>query len=181
VRHYDVSYYILSHYRAAVQVDGVLLFVRNDLSTSPDQLAALPLSERPTFTDLYARSSACPWGLIADYSDQRPSRNAQARSVKSATTRLPDGSYREVVERPADANRYRWLEIETDGGFKPDEFFVSASGAHEQGISFSTDVRSPNRYLVQVGACAQWWGFGGATFVIDHAHAQHIRSYRLIS
>jgi hypothetical protein len=180
VRHYDVSYYILTHFRPLALVDSVLLFVRNDVHVPMSRLTALPIRGRARFTNLYAAAGRCSWGLFADVSDQHPAASARSVELEPRTSRQSDGSYLETLRLPPDARDYRWLEITTDGSFVPDQFFVASDGNPSKSISFSTDDRSPNRYLVQVGACALWWGFDTPNFGINHQHPQNIRSVRLI-
>ena len=110
VRHYDVSSYILSHYRPFIRINGISLFLRNDIPVPLEKLSSLSIHGTGVLDDLYQSTGPCPWGLVANVSDQRPSAHARATTVQFHQEQLADGTYSEVIDRPADATAYRWLE-----------------------------------------------------------------------
>ncbi|HEX6507623.1 MAG TPA: hypothetical protein VF221_08335, partial [Chloroflexota bacterium] len=67
VRHYDVSQYILDHYRPLLSTHTQLLLapVSSDLSAA--QASALPLSEPVVTDDLYFSASPCDWGYAPNF------------------------------------------------------------------------------------------------------------------
>src|SRR5439155_27087401 len=59
VRHYDVSYFILTHYRPIARVDEILMFARKNIEVPRDRLAALPIEGTLELDGLYHASSPC--------------------------------------------------------------------------------------------------------------------------
>jgi len=73
VRHYDVSQWLLDHYRPWMSIQGDLLYIRNDLNP-PDPASLAPrLSQAPIVDDLIDRVPLCQWGtspMFLDNDDQ---------------------------------------------------------------------------------------------------------------
>ncbi len=72
VRHYLVSSYILRNYRPFVSIGGYLLYVRNDLHPTPEEIEALGLQGTPHFDDLPFRAGTCDWGYAPHFFNQKP-------------------------------------------------------------------------------------------------------------
>jgi hypothetical protein len=77
---------------------------------------------------------------------------------------------------------YRWLEIDTAGGFRQDQWsLIDAAGAdsgHE--VTFGTLDRSPAHFRVHVGSCAQWHGYAPATLLLSYGVVQDVTAVRLL-
>jgi hypothetical protein len=77
---------------------------------------------------------------------------------------------------------YRWLEIDTAGGFRQDQWsLIDVAGAdsgHE--ITFGTLDRSPAHFRVHVGSCAQWHGYAPATLLLSYGVVQDVTAVRLL-
>jgi hypothetical protein len=69
VRHYDVSQYVLEHYRPWVSVHGQLFYLRNDID--PPDLASLAaeVSVAPRTGDLAGEVLPCDWGTAPAFLD----------------------------------------------------------------------------------------------------------------
>ena len=69
VRHYDVSQYVLEHYRPWVSVHGQLFYLRNDID--PPDLASLAaeVSVAPRTGDLSGEILPCDWGTAPAFLD----------------------------------------------------------------------------------------------------------------
>ena len=73
VRHYDVSQWLLEHYKPWMSIHGDLLYVRSDLSPPDPATLAPSLSEEPIVDDLIDRVPPCQWGtspMFLDNDDQ---------------------------------------------------------------------------------------------------------------
>ncbi len=79
---------------------------------------------------------------------------------------------------------YRWLEIDAPKtGFQQGFFSVfdrPSRPAAGREIAFQTLARSPDRYVVPVGSCAQWHGYGGSPLYLAVSPDQDISGVRLI-
>jgi hypothetical protein len=70
VRHYDVSQWVLEHYRPWVALDHQVLYLRNDIEQPPaDQLAPDVSAEPVTGDGLIFELPACDWGLAPAFLD----------------------------------------------------------------------------------------------------------------
>jgi hypothetical protein len=79
---------------------------------------------------------------------------------------------------------YRWLEVDAGpSGFRKGTFTVydrQTRPSMGREITFQTLDGSPGRYIVPVGSCAQWHGYGGRRLFINHDTPQDISAVRLI-
>ncbi|MHB1774814.1 MAG: hypothetical protein ACYCU7_02325 [Acidimicrobiales bacterium] len=66
VRTYDVSRYLLSHYRPVLDYDGQLIMLRNDLTTRRRPLPSLPPGSFTT-SNLYFATPVCTFGDIPNF------------------------------------------------------------------------------------------------------------------
>jgi hypothetical protein len=79
---------------------------------------------------------------------------------------------------------YRWLEVDAgDAGFRHDTFTVydrqnRPSVGRE--ISFQTLDRSPHRYLVPIGSCAQWHAYSARSLFLNFKSDEDVAGVRLI-
>jgi hypothetical protein len=81
VRHYDVSEYVLDHYRPLLSVHDFLFMARNDsrLELQPGLASRL---KRPPVTDgLYFRAFPCDWGYAPNFLTTGPAEADRARAV----------------------------------------------------------------------------------------------------
>jgi hypothetical protein len=179
VRHYEISQYILDNYKPLLDVHGQLIFVDADISVASPKSMGLSLSS-PIVTDgLYFMAEQCDWGYSPNFFSVTP-RPVQGRSAASVA-RQSSGT-RVQLSLPAGARwtDYQWLEIDARR-LAPDNLHISDSGSGGQRvISFSTLPDSPSRYLVRVGSCAQWHGYGNAPLTLSGNVSQDITQVRLL-
>ncbi|HEV7677217.1 MAG TPA: hypothetical protein VGQ42_01455 [Candidatus Dormibacteraeota bacterium] len=169
VRHHIVAAWILDHYTPLADVDGQLVMVGNDVSGASPQPA-----------DLYAQSGACDWGDIPTFLSTAPGGGEMA----AATTAWTGPAHGTVqIELPAGHRwtDYRWIEVDAAQGFGNAAFTLS-QGQSDDGhaIRFGTLQRSPAHYLVHVGACGQWHGFGSAPLVLTSNGTETLSAVRLL-
>lgn len=67
VRHYDVSQWLLDHYRPWVAVDGEILYLRNDIDPPPLAAFAGDLGSEPVTEGLSSVMPQCGWGYAPQY------------------------------------------------------------------------------------------------------------------
>jgi hypothetical protein len=68
VRHYDVSAWILDHYRPLLATHSTTIYARRDMP-SPSQVG-LHLTERPVTRGVQFRSQPCTWGFVPNFLDR---------------------------------------------------------------------------------------------------------------
>jgi len=78
---------------------------------------------------------------------------------------------------------YRWLEIDTNSGFRADTWTVSDSTADQpqREVIFKTLERSQTAFRIYVGSCAQWHGYGSVPLYIGHDQIQDVKRVRLLA
>lgn len=88
------------------------------------------------------------------------------------------------LPRGADWTDYRWLEVEAGaGGFRDGSFTIydrQLRSLPQREISFQTLDRSPRRYVVPVGSCAQWHGYKDRRLFLGFGPGQKVAAVRLI-
>jgi hypothetical protein len=83
------------------------------------------------------------------------------------------------LELPSGSADYDWLEIR--GELAPDWFTLTDRPTHgNRAIAFRTLEDEGDRYLVRVGSCPQWRGYGEHPLLLLHNRAQDIVSIRLL-
>jgi hypothetical protein len=175
VRHYDVSRYLLDHYRPLLRSHGFLVFARNGAQTPPVSDVATKLDEPAQTTDLYFRTFPCDWGYTPDFLTIRPQSEAGAVTVQ------PE---RGVLQVPAGlAAHFGWLEVEGTSVFTRTSFELSdraaANSDERRTIRFRTRGGT-DRVRIQVGSCSQWHGYRSRTLYLRVDPPQQIRAVRLL-
>jgi hypothetical protein len=82
VRHYDVSNYILDHYRPLLSSHSFVLMGRNGAGLAPPSVFGSQLKERPTTDQLYFRTLPCDWGYAPNFLRTGPSSRDASESVE---------------------------------------------------------------------------------------------------
>lgn len=174
VRHYDVSRYLLDHYRPLLHSHGFLVFARNGARTPSVSDVASKLDETAQTTDLYFRTFPCDWGYTPDFLTIHPQSEARAVTLR------PDHG---VLKVPAGLAHFGWLEVEGTSTFKQTSFELSDRAAG------NTDERRTIRFRtrggtdtvrVQVGSCSQWHGYRSRTLYLRTDPPQPIGAVRLL-
>jgi hypothetical protein len=87
-----------------------------------------------------------------------------------------------VLNRPTDAGRYHWLEIETRTPLHANSFALSDRanlGNPASSITFNTLDRGARTVRVQIGACSQWRGFRGPLY-LSMSRSEEVTSVRVV-
>ncbi|MGZ4735425.1 MAG: hypothetical protein ACXV8R_07460 [Acidimicrobiia bacterium] len=105
VRHYDVSRYLLTHYRPVVGVDRIVYLLRNDLPFDPASIDRLSLTSIPQFAALNQGPQICDWGAAPERFAPEPARGAKrsgplALTPVDATVYLGGWAVDPVTGRP---------------------------------------------------------------------------------
>jgi hypothetical protein len=180
VRHYEISAYLVDHYRPVIIAGGNLLMLRNNLALPPGWPSGIDLNVPPIPQNLYFYTMPCDWGYAPNFLEVDPS----PEEVDAIDLPIPPTSgQRRLVEfeAPPEFQTYDWLEIQTPRGLRADRFILSdGSDFVNGGIHFRTLKGSGPRYLVRVGSCLQWHGYSGGRLVLLHDRPQDIVAVRLL-
>lgn len=175
VRHYDVSGYLLDHYRPLLHSHGFLVFARNGAHLPPVSDLTSRLEEPAQTTDLYFRTFPCDWGYTPDFLTIHP------QSESGVVTLQPEHG---VLQVPAGlAAHFGWLEVEGTSTFKQTSFELSdrpaANSDKRRTIRFRTRGGT-DAVRVQVRSCSQWHGYRSRTLYLRTDPPQPIRAVRLL-
>jgi hypothetical protein len=194
VRHYDVSQYILDHYRPLLSVDGQIIYADEAAHLPPPESLHLHLSQPPVTDLLPFRGQVCDWGYAPNFLSISPPPPAHEMSpIRLTVTGV--GSEGNDVSTSGEAqwltlsppsgrswSDYRWLEIEVRGSLQTDEWVLSDKRSIDQEppITFKTLGGSSHIYKVYVGNCAQWHGYQAVPLYVGHSQSQAIDAIRLL-
>jgi hypothetical protein len=196
VRHYDVSQYILDHYRPLVSVDGQIIYADGAVDLPSPESLHLHLSQPPVTADLPFRAGTCSWGYAPSFFSISPPPPAHELppvelSLADVGSRVgsgnsPSGKSRWVRLVPPGGHHwsdYRWLQIEIRGSFRDDAWVLtdSPSAGDRPPIAFRTLSGSSHPYRVLVGSCPQWHGYQAEPLYVGYDQLQSISAIRLLS
>jgi hypothetical protein len=189
VRHYDVSRYLLAHYRPFADVDGQTIYVI-DTAHLPDPASLkLPLSQPLVVTDLPFRGFDCDWGYSPNFLSVSPASVSPVppqpgASASSATvTRENQNSILLIPPAGHRWSDYQWIEVNAASSFTTSTMTLADqpnSAGERRAITFATSPTSPSAYRFPIGACSQWRGYGSAPLHLSMTTHQDIRGIRLL-
>ena len=179
VRHYDISRYLLDHYKPFMSYDGYTLFAKSGRTIPRAKLSSLT-SIPPSFENLAFPVHQCDWGYTPNFFSLKP-RAGAARTGPLAGTPVAGAPTSTVrYELPPDPKHYHWLELTATKPLADDSFVLTNNGDPAHAITFKTLPRSGHRYRVMLSNCSQWRGFKGGSVLLSHTAAQGDISVRLV-
>jgi len=183
VRHYDISQYLLDNYHPLLDVQSQLILVENDANVPSPAALNLKLTRPLAVNNLYFDAPACDWGYTPNFFSVTPTPNPGRPAVSLPVSRPSAGTQPLALTLPPGSRwtDFQWIEIETGSHFV-DDTFVLSDGSHDgrHHVTFKTLPDSPGHYLVRVGNCIQWRGYGGSRLQLAHGQPQDITALRLI-
>ena len=182
VRHYEISQYLLDNYHPLLDVQSQLILVANDASVPTPNALGLKLNKPLAVNNLYFDAPACDWGYTPNFFSVTPTPNPGRPPVLLPIARPTAGVQPVGLMLPPGARwtDFQWIEIDTGSQFVDDTFVLSdgSSDVRHQ-VTFKTLPDAPRQYLVRVGNCIQWHGYGGS-LRLAHSQPQDITAIRLI-
>jgi hypothetical protein len=156
VRHYDVSGWLLRHYRPVVSYFGNVIYASNSTAVSMAALQALPLAHPLDMTtDLYTDAvNACDWGYVPNFFSQQPSAGGSSQPLSIADA----GRHEILTGRVTQGSTFDPAPVQV---FATAHGAVIASGRIDQqlsvfpsgiGFGFELDVPLTNRSPSEVSA-----------------------------
>jgi hypothetical protein len=170
VRHYDVSRYLLTHYRPFKELRGNLLMVRNDTDWASEGKVSRTGYEQ------------CNWGTVPYF--WRESAAAKTDGGLPFTTRSEGGAFVTEIAVPNGTFGKPRLELELD---RMDDDFVVLTDRPEgfenarAQIAFRGTKHDERAvYPIEVGSCYQWYRFEGEKIYLRSGKQLAIRSIRIV-
>jgi hypothetical protein len=159
VRDYDISQYLLDHYRPFADVDGQVIYVRDDASvTIPNSLQAA-LGPALSLTDLPFQYADCNWGYTPEFLDVQPPSGGSGVVVGGGTAPAIDWALSEPSGHVwAD---YQWIQL-TIASHSPAAAFTLSDqevAGENHDITFQTLPGGQASYRFPIDACPQWHGY----------------------
>jgi hypothetical protein len=159
VRDYDTSQYLLDHYRPFADVDGQIIYVRDDAPvTIPASLQA-ELGPALNVTDIPFQYPDCGWGYIPEFLTVRPPAGESGVVVGGGSAPAIDWALSEPSGQSwAD---YHWIQL-TIASHSPGASFILSDqevAGENHDITFQTLPGGQVSYTFPIGACPQWHGY----------------------
>lgn len=158
-REYDISQYLLDHYRPFADVDSQLIYVRNDENVTIPASLRLALGSELSAGDLPFQYPDCTWGYAPEFLDVQPSVGESGVVVGGGGG--PSEAW--TLSEPAGQTwaHYHWIQLTIASGSPGAAFTLDdeelAGESHD--IDFSMLPGAQATYRVQIGACPQWHGY----------------------
>ena len=181
VRDYEISQWILDHYRPLLTTHRHTIYARRDLP--PPSTTGLDPEQAPKTRGIEFQTQRCDWGKAPNFLSGPGAPPPDAHIVDLRVERQASNQLR--IEPPAGSrwSDFRWLQLDAgSAGFVDADLVLHdrpASPGPQHEIAFETIDRSPHRYAVAVGSCAQWHGYRGPLY-LQSDPAQDISTVRLI-
>ncbi|MEO8898943.1 MAG: hypothetical protein ABI473_09680 [Candidatus Dormibacter sp.] len=184
VRHYDISQYILSHYRPFADVHGQTIYVLDTANVPDPRSLHLPLSTPLITTDLPFVGFGCDWGDAPNFlSVKPPPPPTGASPISVGITRTGPASLRLTLPSGHRWDDYSWIELDAAARFTSSLVIIddrpSPPGEHRT-ISFKTMPTGPTAYRFPIGACSQWPAYGSEPLELTMTVAEDIGAIHLI-
>lgn len=178
VRHYEVSGWLLDHYRPFAGLHGYVLMLRNDLRLPPDWASGLGLTQPPVTDDLSFRGSVCDWRHAPNFLEVE--RGPQGVPVPLSFRRVQGRAGLLEIDVPGDAAAFEWLEIQAAGPLTAGSFALFDREGGERAITFVSLDGAARPFRVRVGSCAQWHGYREPRLYLQLDPPQDLAGIRLL-
>jgi hypothetical protein len=158
-REYDISQYLLDHYRPFADVDGQVIYVEDSAAATIPASLESELGPRLTVTDIPFHYPTCAWGYVPEFLSVQPPAGASRVDVGGAS----GSSEAWTLSEPSGHiwADYGWIQLTVAAG-SPGASFTLADqqvpGEHHD-ITFRTLPGGQAAYRFPIGACTQWHGY----------------------
>lgn len=184
VRHYDVSQYILSHYRPFADVHGQTIYVLDTARVPDPSSLDLHLSTPLVTNDLEFDGFSCDWGDSPNFLSVKPPPPPPGSApISVAMTRTGPRSLQLTLPAGRRWSDYRWIEVDAASRFTTSTLTIEdrpSPPGEQRTISFTTLPTGPTAYRFPIGACSQWPGYGSEPLQLTMTAAEDIRATRLL-
>jgi hypothetical protein len=184
VRHYEVSHFLLAHYRPFARVRAERFYVRADLDLPVRRTS--PSVEALRGAVAYRDAPICDWGRAPAFVPHPSLAPGPDLPIVADTDRGDDSvvtSFHVAATEPvaglqidADVARPGVVAVSVSTGPRPGGSDTSDPGS----IRFATRPRSPEPIRVMLDNCPQWHGRGGDVVSLRHPPGIRIRGARAL-
>jgi hypothetical protein len=180
VRHYEVSRYLLNEYEPVLDLATNIFYVRKGANPGIDKLSPELLSKSVTDrNELYFHNVPCDWGFAPNFLEHESRRLERTDRVELAPE-PSNGNARQtlILTPPPGRNWADYDSIEIKGDLKPGKFDLASVSQPIPGrsITFRVDDEPPESFVVEVGSCPQWHGFGSEQLRLSSTVTQTLQS-----
>jgi hypothetical protein len=174
VRDYAISQYLLDHYRPFAEVDGQIIYVRDDATATIPPSLWSALGSQLSVTDLPFQYTDCGWGYAPEFLDVRPPAGESGVVVGGGSAPAVDWALSEPLGQSwAD---YHWIQLTIASGSPGASFTLRdqevAGESHD--ITFQTLPGGQVSYRFPIDACPQWHGYTLPTLSLSISSASAV-------
>ncbi len=180
VREYDISQYLLDHYRPFADVDGQLIYVDRTADVAISSSLKSELGAALNLTDLPFQYPDCTWG-------DAPESLAVQPPAGEAGVVIGGGGGSSVawtLSQPSEQTwgHYRWIQLTIASGSPAAAFSIDDRevAGENHAIDFQTLPGAQATYRFQIGACPQWHGFSLPTLQLSSSAAVTVTQVELL-
>jgi hypothetical protein len=158
VRDYAISEYLLDHYKPFADVDGQVIYLRDDATATIPPSLWSALGSQLSVTDLPFQYADCGWGYAPEYLDV-PSPAAQTGVVVGGST-APAVDWALTEPSGATWSDFHWIQLTVASG-SPGASFTLADqevAGENHDITFQS-LPGGQTYRFPIDACPQWHGY----------------------
>ena len=159
VRDYAISQYLLDHYKPFAEVDGQVIYVRDDSTAAVPPSLWSALGSQLSVTDLPFQYAGCGWGYAPEFLTVRPPAGEGGVVVGGGSAPAVDWALSEPSGQSwAD---YHWVQL-TIASHSPGASFILSDqevAGENHDITFQTLPGGQVSYTFPIGACPQWHGY----------------------
>jgi hypothetical protein len=159
VRDYALSEYLLDHYRPFADVDGQVIYVRDDATVTIPLSLWSALGSQLSVTDLPFQYADCDWGYTPEFLDVQPPSGGSGVVVGGGSAPAIDWALSEPSGHVwAD---YQWIQL-TIASHSPAASFTLSDqevAGENHDITFQTLPGGQASYRFPIDACPQWHGY----------------------
>ena len=169
VRHYEVSQYLLDHYKPLLLLHGFVIMVRNDIDPATLPPPPQDLTVQPTYNDVYFHTRTCDWGYTPTFLD------LHVKTADALDLPIIDASNGDVHVALPPSTRltdYRWMEIDSPTALPRFKLQVRPSELPNDEfhrITFGSAGHGEKSIRAQVGACPVWHATSSSSSLTIHS------------
>ncbi len=180
VRDYDISQYLLDHYRPFAEIDGQIIYVEDSSTVTIPASVQSGFGSRLSTTDLPFEYPTCAWGYVPEFLSVQPPSGESG--VVVGGTGAPSETWT-LTQPPGQTwSDYHWIQLTIAAGAPGASFTLydqQVNGeAHD--VTFQTLAGAQATYRFPIGACTQWHGYSLPTLQLTSSEPVTLSQVELL-